>query len=213
MPHLFIWLPTHRNMVDAACTISIAGLLYRLGVNKIDVTLDGFDCADIAYSRNRAVARMLSNPTHTHLLFIDSDMVFKPELVAALIRANRDVVGYAYPARDGKRFVPSDIRNYEFKNGIAEVDVIGMGLCLIARSALERLIATGKVPAAQVLDDAPVGLFQQIVRDGQYHGEDESFCLRWRELCDGKVYALASTDIAHIGRVEFRASPDTQGGS
>lgn len=233
MTQILIAVPTHRHMIDMGTAVSLASVSHMFGVDKIPIAMNNIDSADIAHARNLAAMGLLSDPKFTHLLFVDSDMVFKSSLVAQLLRAKKEVIGCVYPRRlashrnaldkvaqagrahaddnaaigSAAGFIPDDVREYKFVDGIAEVGVIGMGLCLIARSVFEKLIATGKVPQMKVLSDVPYNFFQQITRGEIYYGEDASFCLRWRELCGGKVYALASSEIAHIARVEVRATP------
>lgn len=232
MPKIFIALPTHRALMDVSCAISLAGLTHHLGVTRNEVWVNNIDSADIAYSRNLAAAGMLRDPSFTHLLFVDSDMAFSPRLVVQMLEAKVDFIGAVYPrrfggtkglaavAQAGKRgldenaaiaeaagFIPHDALQYNYVNGVAEVAHIGMGLCLVARQVFEKLIASGQVPAPEVMNDAPHGFFQQIVRDGRYYGEDASFCMRWREICGGKVHAVISKDIAHMARIEVRATP------
>jgi hypothetical protein len=38
-----------------------------------------------------------------------------------------------------------------------------------------------------------------LVVDGQYLGEDYSFCKRWIEVCGGQIYAVVDQEIFHVG--------------
>ena len=65
---------------------------------------------------------------------------------------------------------------------------MGMGLCLIARTAFEKLIASGKVRAKRISENAELksyGFFDHIEQGDVTFGEDFSFCKRWREICGG----------------------------
>lgn len=53
----------------------------------------------ITRARNCLAARFLANPKATHLLFIDADVGFKPEDIAALIHGDFDVVCGCYPMK------------------------------------------------------------------------------------------------------------------
>ncbi len=48
-------------------------------------------------SRNIAVANVLKNTKYTHLLFINNDVVWKPEYIELMINSNKNIVGGACP--------------------------------------------------------------------------------------------------------------------
>jgi len=57
----------------------------------------------ITQTRNEALAHFLSDPSLTHVIWIDADIGFEPDAVLRLLLADRDVVAGAYPQ---KRFWP-----------------------------------------------------------------------------------------------------------
>ncbi len=58
-----------------------------------------YDCS-IPRARNTFVATMLSDPTITHLLFIDADMKWEPEDIGKLIMAKKPIIGAAIPKKN-----------------------------------------------------------------------------------------------------------------
>jgi hypothetical protein len=42
-----------------------------------------------------------------------------------------------------------------------------------------------------------------ILPDGDYRGEDFSFCERWREGCGGELWAIVDADIKHVGEMRY----------
>src|SRR5262245_56036156 len=50
-------------------------------------------------ARDILASIVLNDPSYTHLLFIDADMGFKPELIAKLIAFQEDVAGVIAPKR------------------------------------------------------------------------------------------------------------------
>ena len=53
----------------------------------------------ITRGRNTIVAKFLSDPSFTHLLFIDSDISWHPMTVEKLLKADKDIVGAIYPKK------------------------------------------------------------------------------------------------------------------
>lgn len=53
----------------------------------------------ITRARNYFCSLMLADETYTHLMFIDSDIVFMPESVLRMLSSNKDVVAGAYPKK------------------------------------------------------------------------------------------------------------------
>ncbi len=94
-------------------------------------------------------------------------------------------------------------------NGICEVVGIGTGLLLISTAALKAMIDANVVEQYKVYfpynqwfkGDVYYGFFEHINIDGVHLGEDYSFCHRWVKDCNGKVYALVSEEIMHVGAV------------
>jgi hypothetical protein len=143
-----------------------------------------------------------------------------------LIDADQEVIGCAYPHRKLpmleqlgdvpekeslqewlSRHMGYSIRTAqkEVTNGIIEVSHIGCGLLLIAKKALNKLVNS----VTKYDFDGEVTWFSR----GNYYGffdymqignlsvtEDYAFCQRWRDV-GGKVYALVSEEITHVGDI------------
>jgi hypothetical protein len=126
--------------------------------------------------RNLCVREFLQSP-HSHLLFIDSDIVPPTNCLDAMLAAGREVVCGVYPLQLEGHLCSSVARKlapntYGFLNDFPdepfEVDAAGMGCCLIARSLLERM-------------QPPWFLFQ-VRPDHHQTGEDIFFFEKCAEL-------------------------------
>lgn len=203
----------HTQQVDAEFAVSLARLSASLGATLI---ADGIADAEIftesqpiEIGRQRLAARALLWGA-THLLWIDSDMIFPAHALHRLVtrlNADVDIVGCAYPARryphamtafaaeptEGDPESGKRLRITEESTGIVPVDILGFGLVLMKASVL------GKVKS-------PGFLFEWRSQTGSWAGEDVFFC-RQARAAGVTLYVDAdlSKEIGHAGRMVFTA--------
>jgi len=79
------------------CLISTLDTLkkYKIGVNVDFCKNDSL----VSRARNNLVARAMSNPKTTHILFIDNDITWDPVDVLKLLVSNKQLVGGIYPLK------------------------------------------------------------------------------------------------------------------
>jgi hypothetical protein len=145
-----------RSLLDlqSACEARGVGL-------KIEMT--GGD-ALITRARSRMATQFLEDTDHTHLMFVDADIGFRPEQVFRLIEADRDLVGGVYPLKKIHwdkvppavaagvkdlqaaslgyvvRFAASANQTVSLDEaGFGAVEAVGTGFMLIRRRVLERM--------------------------------------------------------------------------
>jgi hypothetical protein len=173
---------------------------------------------DIVDLRNVFLSIFYEAIDATHLLFVDADMRFEPELVRDMLLADKPLIGALYPKkRLPLSWVGSPIDPpAEPENGLLELEGIGCGVMLIRRDCIEDMIAAGTV---QVQDDLrgtalvdllnPYGV-KRIIRafdkvttpEGRQLSEDFSLCWRHRQA-GGRVYAPINHMITHLGTYPF----------
>ena len=187
-----------------------------------------FEFTNVSVTRNYLSSAFFRSKSFSHLLFIDSDMTFRPSAVLRLLASRKPLVGCIYPRRsiDLDRALalaktrPANIavaRSSQFvllpdpsepepaANGSLRVHGLGMGLCLIERVVFDRLVATKKIryERSEWQELAPggvlYGFFDLHYEEGKSLSEDLSFCRRWRELCEGEVWAVMDEPVGHIG--------------
>jgi len=184
---------------------------------------------DIVEIRNLFLTIWYDKVQSSHLLFIDDDMGFEPQLILDMLALNKPLVGALCP----KRKLPIEFAGRakagecRIVNGHMEVDGVGGAIMLIRRDCVDAIIKanpdvidTKSIAghAAKVLldehgCDRMIKAFNKIWRDGEEFSEDLSFCLRWKEAApaeyqgpDGKgeVWANIAHMISHVGQHEFQ---------
>jgi hypothetical protein len=220
-PRLFIATPTADGIVLAGYVAALARLLTRLPGEGIAAEYHTLDGDNLILQRNRLVQSFLASKG-THLLFIDSDMDFPPDLAERLLAFDKPVVGTVYPKRamdlprlaEQLKTMPFDAalaRTYSWNlrtladkvsvtRGFCRVEGLGGGFLLIRRDCFEELLARGHVPLYAGSDH--LRAFFRETREGDDMLDlDYSFCRTWIG-CGGEVWAHADADIGHIG--DFR---------
>lgn len=146
----------------------------------------------ISSSRNMVLELFLQG-TYTHLLWVDSDIVFKPEYVKKLLDDDKDIVGGLYYNLSPQRLyqglwthvkdygfpvalTKDDTGNYHTLDSVPElgvhpVDALGMGFTLVRREVIETL----------GVDREAMWPYAEATMEGHAAGEDVTFCLRAKE--------------------------------
>lgn len=177
---------------------------------------------EISEARNIALTGFYDTPQckdATHLLFIDADMGFAPQVVMDMLLFDKPMVGAIYRQKNAERVSwaasglpgPNAIKQGDFM----KVAGLGMGCFLIRRDVVTTMIE--KMPE---LVDTRIALHPakdmlsekgRILRffdpmdnpDSGRMSEDLAFCYRWRERCGGEIWAAINHDIHHFGQYDY----------
>ncbi len=235
---VLIAVPSFRGTVMIHTLQSLIHTVGLFGELGIQVEFINIDSAEITIARNTMATYAWRKETITHLLFVDDDMTFEPDAVIDLLRHNQPLIGCIYPKRvvsmeriweagkaglslnealtEGSEFVTPRLPSsgqLEVREGVIEVEGLGMGVTLIRREVLTTLVDQGKVERRRLQSGGEMdafgntfvwGFFDAVeAPDGSYLlSEDLSFCHRWREI-GGKVYGTVDRKIGHIGSFIF----------
>ncbi|MFA5040321.1 MAG: hypothetical protein WC464_01630 [Bdellovibrionales bacterium] len=129
----------------------------------------------------------------SHLLFLDSDIVFPADALKRLMAHGKDIVGASYSKRAAPFYPLTILENGEHEHvtsGLQRVNLLPTGCLLIRMTVFDAL----KPP-----------FFNLETEGGQLRGEDYYFCEKARmagfELwCDGDL----SSQLGHIGQKVYR---------
>lgn len=226
-PSLFVATQSADGVMLSDYVASLAGALIRLGEAGIGVEYGTVDGVDIVVQRNLLTQRFLASAC-THILYVDSDMLFPPDLALRLLACRKRLVGAIYPRRDlnldrlrrlsGEhgfaRALPLAYDwNVQFlddtvtvREGLARVATVPGGFLLVERACFDEMAARIAVPVlAGGPDGASFQAFFREKRDGEAVSDlDYAFCRRWSE-CGGEVWAYVNAEIRHVG--DFRGAP------
>ena len=175
----------------------------------------------VSRARNAAVAHFLEDEENTHLLFIDSDIIFEPEDVYRLIQAEKDVIAGMYPKKyivwDRLKKDPNAER-VDFpiggeikvtKDDYIESGYLPTGFLMIKRKAILKLIEQhpelkykNDIDGYMGGEDNFYNLFNAGIRNGIYESEDWGFCSLWKES-GGQVLIHPDINLKHVGWHEY----------
>ena len=140
----------------------------------------------VSFNREEVAARFM-NGDGTHLFMVDSDMMFKPEVLDALLAHDKEIIGARYYRRQGKEKDPAVKTRYDMP-GMSLPDKIyknyatATGCMLIKREALE------KIPRpwfALGTEERPVGEDIYFSEKAKKHGIE--------------IWEDATLEVKHIG--------------
>jgi len=171
----------YKTMVHGKFAFSLAQVVAYSTVRGIPVMLIDQTTSIIEKGRHEIVEKALELEA-THVLFLDSDMVFPMDILERLLASGKEIIGCDYP-----KTTPPHGRTSRGRQRDGTVEDIGTG-CLLVDLRVFRMIGT---PYFKVEWDAGRGEFQ---------GEDYNFCLRAR-LAGFQIYMdkKASKEIVHLG--------------
>jgi len=206
---LFIGLPIYQQMPTF-----FAQCLLALQAQK-PLPIEIYICQGdgVARSRNSLTAEFLRSDC-THLLFIDSDLIFSADHITKLLSRNLPVVGGFYPKKQqGKlEWVINTLPGMppQTDDGLQPVRYIGTGFVCVAREVFEKMAAAfpdlgftedyGK--RAQAHDYWQMGVYRDKDGSTRYLSEDWFFCQKWLDM-GGEIFGDCSVILKHYGPVIF----------
>ena len=210
---IFVAVPVYRA-VDASFMVSLLGLLAKppAGLEFTLRVLPGDSL--VTRARNTLTAWFLDTEAEA-LLWLDSDLVFSPEMIARLCSHDEPVVAGMYPLKcdsDGTiewclNALPGAQRRAD---GLLPVRYAGTGAMLIKREVFRQIFMAGlALPywcdgqrSAVHHDFWRVGVNGASAEPGNYLSEDWFFC-EWCQQLGIPVYVDTQTIFRHVGQEAF----------
>jgi glycosyltransferase involved in cell wall biosynthesis len=211
---IFIALPAYDFKVSLKLAISLARFAQSAPQHGIDIQIGSIcGCSVVSRARNLLAQDLLDSPCD-YLMFIDSDINFEPEDILRLMAWGSD------PKRGIVAAVPRTrsetktyIANLEY-DGNGDLTMNGMGLVraervatafmLVRREVFEKMVEAH--PEWKYYDKRSNRtipcLFDFLLTEEGYIGEDYLFCDRTREL-GFEVWVDPSITLGHMGVQEY----------
>lgn len=223
--------PAYKSEYHGSYVRSLYALLTREQPLGIAFSFSEIDYSDIVVSRNYLISNFFYKKTDcSHILFIDADMGFPPQLIREMAGLREGVVGVAYHKRSIDLRKLHSLNSESFKKAYAQAcnfigqpgeahphnpafrlaDCCGTGILLISRQAIQTLLER----CPDIIDrnrfkSMPFGdrfsefitPFNKITLEDRELSEDLSFCHRWIHKCHGQIFVNVTHDIEHASNL------------
>ena len=153
------------------------------------------DSSMLVQSRHDLVKNALSSHA-THVLFLDSDMVFPKDLLQRLLLADKDVIGVncttrGWPVTHIAHDHMQSLIDSRYQSGLEKVQQVGLAVMLVKAEVLKKL-------------RPPLFMMEWVPDTNSYCGEDIYFCQLVQEAgYDVWIDHDLSKQVLHIGHMAF----------
>jgi len=210
--HLHIGMPCYGGNVSEPTMTSLLRFILMAQQVGLNWSLDTMvNESLVTRARNNLMAKMMTNASATHFMFIDADIRFQPESILQMMACDKDVIGGLYPKKAlPVNYVINLKRETKVQGDIFTVDTMGTGFLMFKRHVYETLCKAH--PECKYVDDVGLGkqyeptmysIFDVAIDEkGHYLSEDWLFCRRWAAV-GGEIWAHGKVLLNHIGHYEF----------
>ena len=195
-----------RDTVHAAFAFDLAKMVQHCAVMGVEVT-PHFCIGTLIVNQRDSLADMALEAGSTHILWLDSDMMFPVDTVQRLLSHAVPIVAGNYVTRQYPHKTVAytqlhDWRSYVVNRGNTElikVAAVGMG-CMLVHTDVIRAMSKPRFQTTY------------IPETNDHMGEDFYFCQQAQQLgYDVWIDDQLSTDLQHMGTVSFNHSMVKQG--
>lgn len=222
MHKVFVFVPAFGQQITATTFLTTHALQQALMSKGIGGGVSTLSFPDIAELREIALTIWYDTmPDVNHILFIDADMGFPPDMVLDMILFNEGLVGTIYPQRrQPLSWAGSGTGNQvtERRGNFMRVEGVGMGCTLIRRDVVTAMIEKfpemidtrlALHPSGETLKQAGANrllrFFEKMdMADRGVISEDLSFCIRAAEV-GFPCWAAIGWRISHVGPYDYGA--------
>jgi hypothetical protein len=200
--HLHIGLPCYGGLVLESTMTSFIKFILMCSKVGLSWSMDTMvNESLITRGRNNLMAKLMTNKSATHFMFIDADIRFDPESIFQMMAADKDIISGAYPKKAYPIAYNVNLKQQtKIQGPLYTVDTAATGFLMFKRNVYEKLIEAH--PNTKYVDDVGLGkqyepfmfaIFDCYIDEaGHYLSEDWAFCRRASKLgydiwCDSRV--------------------------
>lgn len=188
---LLIGIPTH-DFIHVEFVKCLMALLDQLKRDGVDYTLD-IDSGTLVYIARERISNKAINEGYSHVLWLDSDMVFQPTILDDLMFSGKPFVTGVYHARR-KGHASCIFKSIDIHKGVERFEgypnkafrIAGCGFgCVLIETDILKAVTLNKGPCFLPLAG---------------YGEDLAFCKRAAEM-GFEIWCEPSVVCGHIGHI------------
>jgi len=226
--HLVVGTPMFGGMCCSQYVSSLIGLKEAMMQHGHQMTPIFVGNESLIPRARNLLAHLFLKTDASHLLFMDADQEFRPNDVALMLKADKDIITGIVPMKginwEGvEKGIKAKKKPYEPFTGIFnfqpldkhkmkdvktpfEIKYGGSGFMLIKRQVFEQMIPTTDfyTNGGATIGKAKVYNFFKVENIGEeLLSEDYSFCQKYRTM-GGKIWAAPWCEVGHFGSYCFR---------
>ena len=205
--------PAYGGLVYSNYTESLVYTCFLLKNANIDFELKYINNQIVTRARNMCSSMFLKDPTFTHMLFIDADVVWNPQDVIKLLRHDKECVVGIYPNKayhwnnNQLTLQPSSViqKPVTRQGNLVTLKYAATGFMLLKRNALDRIkskVEEFYLPSSTGEQIKLYNFFDCKVVDNDYLTEDFYFSHLFNES-GGTIYADETISLRHMGTHEY----------
>ncbi|MBR3334302.1 MAG: hypothetical protein IKG23_08450 [Clostridia bacterium] len=199
---LMVAVPT-TDYVHAEFMKCLVGLTKKLASDGVDFEEQIIGGTLIYWARNRIAHRAIEGG-FTHVLWLDSDMTFKPDIVDDLLWCGKDIVCGAFVSRRPP-YGPCVYTSIEDPANMTKVEDFGTEPFLVDGCGFATVLTSVSLLKA-VMDR-----FDTCFMPTEQYGEDMAFCDRVKQI-GGEIWCEPTVRPGHIAHVPVYAGEHLFGG-
>ena len=200
MTAILIAIPCQHGQIHsytANALFSLGKLLDKKGIVSDIITPSGE--SGIPWVRNKIADTFLLSAGFTHLMCIDSDILFHQDDVLTLLEMNTNFAAAKYRLKTPEVQYCTAPNLNTTADAVTEVAHVGGGFQLLKRELFEALIKSGTIPKLQGFNNTEIwDFYRELRKDGTLFPEDISFCMKCTRIGE-KVMIDNRIQLGHYG--------------